>query len=291
MLLLFLLPWIRWAGFAPTTALSKEHHGTGALELVSCTRGGETMRYHFWGNSELKLLLNGMLVDHDLTSSPQAWIEVDSVPDKQIQMIDCIYWRSALLVSFKGWYFHLFCYPVLLLASHSEYVLQIISYSLPPLQPSPNLLCHLLYLILKAHPWLCALCQINTLENSKALTKYSAWSRFWHWNEFSAIQCKKKPLFLDWNLSRCCNYFKLFNADKAYGELGCLALFYLEKKLHNFSIFLNISVGLQFLVGLWVCLGLGFFHFFVGICISEKRNVLHIRKTLFFSLSFVAYYI
>lgn len=197
LLLLFLLPWIRQASFAPTTTLSKEHHGIGTLELVSCTRGGETMRHNFWGNSELKLLLNGMLVDRDLTSSLQAWIEADSVPDKQIRMIDYIYWKFAPHFSFKGWYFHLFCYSVLLLASHSEYVLQIISYSLPALQPSPNLLCHLLYFILKAHAHLCALCQMTTWEKSKALTKYSAWSQFWHWDEFSAIQRKKKPLFLD----------------------------------------------------------------------------------------------
>lgn len=195
---MFLLPWIRWVSFAPATSLSKENHGIGVLELVNCIRGGEKMRYNFsvhWDNSELKLLLNGMLVDHDLTSIPQAWIEADSVPDKQIQMIDYVYWKSALRVSFKGWYFHLFCCPVLLLAFLSEYVPQIISYSLPTIQPSPNLLCHLLYLILKVHPHLCALCQMTTWEKPKALIKYSAWSQFWHWNEFSAIQCKKKPGF------------------------------------------------------------------------------------------------
>lgn len=82
LLLLFLLPCIRWTHFAPTTSLSKEPHGFGTHELVSFSRGGETMRYNFWDNSELKLLLNGMLVDHDLTSSLQAWIEADSVPDK-----------------------------------------------------------------------------------------------------------------------------------------------------------------------------------------------------------------
>lgn len=214
-----------------------------------------------------------MLVDHDLTSSLQAWIEADSVPDKQIQMIDYVYWESALHVSFKGWYFHLFCYPVLLLAFLSEYVLQIISYSQPTLLPSPNLLCHLLYFILKLTR-IFALC-----------AKWPLWKNQKHWQNtqldlnsdtgmsFQPFSVRKSHLFLDWNIFRCCNYFKLFYTERAYGKLSYLAWFYLAGKLHNFSKHKYWFAVLGWFVDLF---GFGFLWVY-----QKKNNVSHNRKHFF----------
>lgn len=124
--------------------------------------------------------------------------------------------------------------------------------------------------------------------------KWPLWKNQKHWQNtqldlnsdigmsFQPSSVRKRHLFLDWNIFRCCNYLKLFHTERAYGELSCLAWFYLPGKLHNFSKCKYWFAVLGWFVSL--------FEFGFLWVYRKKSKVSHNRKYFLF-LSFVAYYI
>lgn len=175
-------------------------------------------------------------------------------------MIDNIYWKFVLHFSFQGWYFHFFCFSVLLLVPHSEYLFQLFSHPLPHSSTFCISFLKLIHLFLH-----CA--------------KGPLWGNQKHWRKSqfelnSDTRMSFQPSWVGRN-----NHFglkhiqmlqllQMFSIDRPYGELSCSAWLYPGGKLYIFSKF--------------KC-------FFCGyICLKKKwSNVFHSRKHFFFS--FVAY--
>lgn len=116
--------------------------------------------------------------------------------------------------------------------------------------------------------------------------KWPLWKNQKHWQNtqldlnsdtgmsFQPSNVRKRHLFLDWNIFRCCSYLKLFHTERAYGELGCLAWFYLAGKLHNFPKCKYWFAVLGWFVSL--------FEFSFLWVYQKKSKISHNRKHFFF---------